>query len=337
MNSGRRNRRVVLARRPTGVPQPSDFSIDDVDIPTPAEGTFRVRNLYLSVDPAQRGWASDVSNYAQPSPIGEAMRALAVAVVEESRHPDYRPGDHLYGFFGWQTHGLAGPEAVLRRVDPELAPLSTAAGLFGISGLAAYLALVDCGSPKAGETVLVSTAAGAVGSLVGQIARNLGCRALGLTGASDKVRLCTERYGYEAAANYREDDLNAFLEATAPKGIDVFFDNTGGAILDSGLRRMAAHGRVVQCGTASIPSWDPPPTGLRQEREVLTRRLRWSGFVIFDHKDRFEDAVAVLDGWRREGRLSFDEDVTDRLEDAPAALTGLYRGENRGKRLIRLT
>lgn len=330
------NRRVVLARRPAGIPTPDDFVIDAVPLPEPGEGEFRVQNLYLSVDPAQRGWAADVANYSQPSPLGEAMRALAVSVVEQSRHPEFSPGDHLYGFFGWQTHCVALPAAVLRRVDPDLAPLSTAAGLFGINGLTAFLALTECGTPKAGETVLVSTAAGAVGSLVGQIACNLGCRPLGLTGAADKVRLCLDRYGYAAAANYREDNLDAFLAAQAPEGVDVFFDNTGGSILDGVIRRMAVHGRVVQCGTASISTWTPPPEGLRQEREVLTRRLRWSGFVIFDHKARFEDAVQALDVWRREDRILLDEDITDRLEDAPGALAGLYRGENRGKRLIQL-
>ena len=336
MTARPRNRRVVLARRPAGVPQPSDFIVDEVETSAPGEGMFRVRNLYLSIDPAQRGWASDVSNYSQPSPIGEAMRALAVGVVEESRHPEYRSGDHLYGFFGWQTRSVVGPDAVLRRVDPGVAPLSTAAGLFGINGLAAYLALTECGSPAAGETVLVSTAAGAVGSLVGQIARNLGCRPLGLTGSAEKVRLCTDRYGYAAAANYREDDLDGFLEVAAPSGIDIFFDNTGGPILDRVARRMAVKGRIIQCGTASIASWDPPPVGPRHEREVLTRRLRWSGFVVFDHKGQFEDAIAALDEWRRAGHLCLDEDITDRLEDAPSALAGLYRGDNRGKRLIRL-
>jgi NADPH-dependent curcumin reductase CurA len=331
-----RNRRVLLARRPTGIPQPSDFAIDEVDVPEVREGLFRVRNLYLSVDPAQRGWASDVSNYSNPSPIGEAMRALAVGVVEESRHPDYQPGDHLYGFFGWQTQSVVGPESILRRVDPGLAPLSTAAGLFGISGLAAYLALIECGSPKSGDAVLVTTAAGAVGSLVGQIARNLGCRPLGLTGTPEKVSLCTDRYGYVAAANYRDDDIEAFVATHAPTGLDVFFDNTGGLNLDLIIRRMAVRGRIVQCGTASVASWNPPPEGPRVEREVLTRRLRWSGFVIFDHIEQIEATVVVLNEWRRQGKLVLDEDITDHIEEAPDALAGLYRGENRGKRLIRL-
>jgi NADPH-dependent curcumin reductase CurA len=157
-----------------------------------------------------------------------------------------------------------------------------------------------------------------------------------LTGTSEKVRLCVERFGFAVAANYREDDLDAFLDREAASGLNVFFDNTGGPILDRVVRRMVVGGRIVQCGTASIASWDPPPTGPRIEREVLTRRLRWSGFVIFDHRARFEEAVRVLDDWRRQGQLTLDEDVTDRIEEAPAALAGLYRGENRGKRLIHL-
>jgi NADPH-dependent curcumin reductase CurA len=336
MTAEKTNRRVVLIRRPAGIPTPDDFAVDEAPLPAPAEGEFLVRNLYLSVDPAQRGWASDIANYSKPSPLGEAMRALAVGVVEESRNPTFVRGDHVYGFFGWQTHCAAAPEAVLRRVDPSFAPLSMAAGLFGINGLTAYLALTGCGAPAPGETVLVSTAAGAVGSLVGQIARNLGCVPIGLTGSTDKVRLCLERYGYAAAANYREDDLEGFLTKEAAAGIDVFFDNTGGPILDRVSRQMAVGGRIVQCGTASVPSWDPPPNGPRMEREVLTRRLRWSGFVVFDHRAAFDEAVSKLDGWRREGNLTLDEDISDGLETAPEALAGLYRGENRGKRLIRI-
>lgn len=331
-----RNHRVILARRPSGIPTPDDFALDVVDAPVPVEGEFLVRNLYLSIDPAQRGWAADVANYAAPSPLGEAMRALAVGVVVRSVHPDYVAGDHLYGFFGWQTLCVAKPADVLRRVNPQLAPLSNAASLFGINGLAAWLALTRCGEPMAGETVLVSTAAGAVGSIVGQIARNLGCRPIGLTGAPDKVERCIQRFGYAAAANYRTDDIAAFLDWAAEAGVDVFFDNTGGAILDAALSRMAMRGRIVQCGTASISSWTPRSTGPRVEREILVRRLRWQGFVIFDHLAEFETAVAQLDAWRRAGSLTCDEDITDDLAAAPAALAGLYRGENRGKRLIRL-
>jgi hypothetical protein len=296
-----------------------------------------VRNLYLSVDPAQRGWASDVGNYSAPSPLGEAMRALAVGVVAESRHPDFAVGDHLYGFFGWQDLCAARPADVLRPVDPDQAPLSTAAGLFGINGLAAYLALTGCGEPQPGEVVLVSTAAGAVGSIVGQIARNLGCRPIGLTGAPEKVHSCVQKFGYAAAADYKSDDVGAFLKGAAPGGVDVFLDNTGGAILDEALSHMAVRGRIVQCGTASIPGWTPKPMGPRVEREILTRRLRWQGFVIFDHVAEFEAAVVQLDAWRRSGTLCCDEDISDDLAEAPAALAGLYRGENRGKRLIRLS
>ena len=332
-----RNRRVTLVRRPSGIPTPDDFALDVVDAPVPDDGGFLVRNLYLSIDPAQRGWAADVANYATPSPLGEAMRALAVSIVTESRHPDFAVGDHLYGFFGWQDLCAANPADVLRRVDPELAPLSMAASLFGITGLAAWIALTRCGEPTVGETVLVSTAAGAVGAIVGQIARNLGCRPIGLTGAPDKVERCIQRFGYVAAANYRTDDVAAFLDRAAPAGVDVFFDNTGGPILDATLSRMATHGRIVQCGTASISSWTPRPTGPRAEREILVRRLRWQGFVVFDYLAEFQTAVAQLDAWRRAGSLTCDEDITDDLAGAPAALAGLYRGENRGKRLIRLS
>jgi NADPH-dependent curcumin reductase CurA len=336
MSMVERNPRVVLVRRPNGIPVPEDFRFEVANAPLIQDGQFLVRNLYLSVDPAQRGWASDVGNYSKPSPLGETMRALAVGVVRASRHPDYAVGDHLYGFFGWQTLCAAASDDVLRRVDPNVADLATAASLFGINGLAAYLAFINCGSPKAGETVLVSTAAGGVGSIVGQIARNLGCRVLGLTGAADKVKRCVSDYGYAAAADYKSEDVGAFLDRAAPDGVDVFFDNTGGDILDDAIPRMAVRGRIVQCGTASVASWTPRPMGPRLEREILTRRLRWEGFVIFDHKAEFETAVAQLDAWHREGRLTCDTEITDDLSEAPAALLDLYRGANRGKRLISL-
>jgi NADPH-dependent curcumin reductase CurA len=336
MQSGERNHRVTLIRRPQGVPTPDDFQLDVTDPPVLQDGEFLVRNLYLSIDPAQRGWASDVANYAGPSPLGEAMRALAVGVVRESRDPNYSAGDHLYGFLGWQTLCAAKPADILRRVDPGLAPLSTAASLFGINGLAAYLALTRCGDPNPDDVVLVSTAAGAVGSIVGQIARNLGCRPIGLTGAADKVERCLQRFGYAAAADYKLEDVGEFLSRAAPDGVDIYFDNTGGVILDTSLAHMSMGGRIVQCGTASVASWTPRPTGPRVEREILTRRLRWEGFVVFDHQAEFEAAVAHLDAWRRAGLLSCDEDITEDLAGAPAALADLYRGANRGKRLIRL-
>ena len=213
-------------------------------------------------------------------------------------------------------------------------PLRAAANLHGINGLTAYLALTELGRPKSGETLLVSTAAGGVGGFVGQIGRLLGCRTIGLTGDDAKVARCRDRYGYAEAVNYKTADLDAALKEAAPDGIDVYFDNTGGAILDTALRRMRIAGRVVQCGTASVASWIPAPAGPRNEREILTRRLVWSGFIIFDWKHLFAAAADQLATWYREGRLVSDEDVSDGIEHAPGALAEVYAGRNQGKKLI---
>jgi NADPH-dependent curcumin reductase CurA len=329
-----RNRRVLLARRPVAIPQREDFALDEAAIPHASEGGFVVRNIYLSADPAQRGWAQSAMNYAEPVALGTPMRALAVGVVVESRTPAVTEGQYLYGWFNWQDYCEARPEHILASVDPAQGPLSCHAGLLGMNGVTAYLALTSLGEPKPGEHVLVSTAAGAVGSFVGQIAGILGCRTIGLTGSDEKVQTALMRYGYHHALNYKTCDLAKALGELAPGGIDVFFDNTGGEILDGALRHMAVNGRVIQCGTAAIASWHPPPTGLRNEREVLTRRLSWRGFVIFDHLARWPEVKQKLAGWLREGRLHYDEDIDAGIEHAPDAIQQLYAGTNRGKKLI---
>lgn len=326
------NRRVLLAERPTGIPQPADFRIDAAEVPAIGEGRMLVRNIYLSVDPAQRGWAQAATNYAQPVPLGTPMRALAVGVVVESRAEGFAAGDFLYGWFHWQDYCVAEPGQVICRVDPARAPLSTGAGLFGINGLTAYLALTQAGEPRAGDVLLVSTAAGAVGSLVGQIGKILGCRTIGITGSAEKVARCRERFGYDEAFSYRDSDLDALIAGVG--GVDVYFDNTGGRILDTAIRHLRGGGRIVQCGTASIASWDPAPQGPRLEREVLMRELTWRGFVIFNHAERFAAAADQLGLWLREGRLTYDEDISDDFAVLPGAIAELYEGRNQGKRLI---
>ncbi len=328
------NRRVILDRRPSGIPEASDFRLDEAPIQPVGDGQFRVRNIYLSVDPAQRGWANEGANYADPVPLGGPMRALTVGVVVESRCAEVLEGLHLYGWFGWQDYAVVGPEAILSRIETVAAPLSAYAGVLGMNGLTAWLALTSIGRPVPGNTVLVSTAAGAVGSLVGQIARAEGCRVVGLTGDETKVELCTARFGYHAAANYKVGDLAASVAELAPDGVDVFFDNTGGSILDCVIRQMNVGGRIVQCGTASVANWTPPPSGPRNEREVLTRRLIWGGFVIFDHLAAFPEALAVLSSRVAAGTLAFEEDIRSGFEHAPGAIARLYAGENTGKSLI---
>jgi NADPH-dependent curcumin reductase CurA len=328
------NRQVILVRRPRGVPDADDFSIVESAIPEPRPGEFLVRNVYLSVDPAQRGWAADTANYSAPIALNTTMRALAVGVVVRSRLKAVPEGAHLYGWFGWQDYFCGDAGAILRYVDPKRAPLSAYAGVLGINGLTAYLAFTGLGGAQAGQTVLISTAAGSVGSLVGQIASLSGCVAVGLTGSDEKVELCLKRFGYATAFNYHTSDIAAVIAEACPKGIDIYFDNTGGTILDIALRNMALRGRIIQCGTASISSWNPPPTGVRNEREVLTRRLRWEGFVVFDHVDRFEEAGERLLEWLDQSVLNYAEEISLGIETAPGSLAGLYVGDNLGKKLI---
>lgn len=329
-----KNRRAILAKRPVGIPQAGDFQLDEIDLEPVGDGKFRVRNIYLSVDPAQRGWANEGTNYSDPVPLGSVMRALTVGIVTESRCSDVPVGLYVYGWFGWQDYAVVGPEAILTRIYEVAAPLSAYAGVLGINGLTAWLAFTQIGRPRPGDTVLVTTAAGAVGSLVGQIARSKECRVVGLTGDDAKVTVCTQRFGFDDAANYKTGDLDATIAALAPNGIDVFFDSVGGQILDSVIRQMNVGGRIVQCGTASIANWTPPPTGLRNEREVLARRLQWGGFVIFDHTAAFADALAELAPRIASGALKFEEDIQTGIEHAPGAIARLYAGENTGKSLI---
>jgi len=327
-----RNRRVLLAQRPQGIPQPADFALDEQPVPSITEGEILVRNLYLSADPAQRGWASAEANYSTPVALGGPMRALAVGVVTQSRAPTVQEGEFLYGWFGWQDYAAVTPDKIVQR-GTEAIPLSAYAGLLGINGLTAYLALTELGRPVPGDTVLVSTAGGAVGSFVGQIARNMGATPIGLTGDDAKVEACLARYGYAQAYNYKTQDWDAAL-AGIEGGVNVYFDNVGGPILDRALRRMATAGRIVQCGTASTAIWTPLPQGPRNEREIMTRRLVWSGFVVFDHVARFAAANAALVGWYKEGRMTYDEDISTGIEHAAGAIKALYDGENRGKKLI---
>ena len=330
------NRQVVLVSRPSGVAQASDFAIRTAPDPVAQPDQILVRNHFLSVEPAMRGWIADSGNYAAPVGLGEVMRALTVGEIVESRHADYRAGEIVTGWFGWQEHAAADPSAVVRRVTETDLPLSLSLGVLGINGVTAHLAFTTIGQPKPGETVLVSTAAGAVGSAVGQIARRLGCRTIGIAGGADKAALCRDQFGYDDALDYKAADFPEALAEACASGVHVYFDNTAGRISDLVYPLLALRARVVVCGTASIPSWDPWPSGPRTERHLLVKRARAEGFVIFDHVDRWDASVATLADWVRDGSLRYLEDILPGLDSCPDALAGLYRGENRGKRLIRL-
>ena len=330
------NRRIVLAVRPAGDPGPEHFRRDDAPLEALADGQFLVRNQYLSIDPAQRGWLQGGAGYSEPVPVGGVMRSLAVGAVTASRDGRYAVGDHLYGWFGWQDFCVATAERVLARVDPGNGPVRAGLGLYGIPGLTAYLALNDIGRPRPAEIVLVTTAAGAVGSVVGQLARRANCQVLGLAGSDAKAALCTAEFGYHAALNYRAGLDPQRLGQLCPDGVDVLFDNTGGEIADAVWPLLRPRGRIVQCGTAAVGAWEPPPRGPRHERLVLVRRLRHEGFIVFDHVARFPEVIAQLAALARSGALVFHEDLETGLDRAPAALAGLFRGENRGKKLVQI-
>jgi NADPH-dependent curcumin reductase len=331
------NRQVRLKSRPSGIPQADNFEIAEAPVPELAERQFLVRNDYLSVEPAMRGWVSAVANYATPVGIGEVMRSFAAGTVVASRHPGYAEGDRVMGMFGWQDYAVSDGASVTRKVKETDMPLSLSLGILGLNGITAYFGLLDLGEPRPGDTVVVSTAAGAVGSAVGQIAKLSGCRTVGLTGGPAKVKLCREQFGYDAAIDYKTGHLDEALAAACPRGVDVYFDNTAGAISDAVLRQLAIRARIVICGTASVASWDPPPMGPRVERQILVKRARMSGFLAFDYYPRYEEAVARLADWIREDRIRYLEDIVDGIESCPGAIAELYRGENLGKRLIRLT
>jgi NADPH-dependent curcumin reductase CurA len=331
-----RSRQVRLKSRPSGIPQAEHFEIVAAPVPELRDGQFLVRNEFLSVDPAMRGWVSAVANYSQPVGIGEVMRSFAAGEVIESRHPGFAVGEKVMGMLGWQEYAVTDGGQVTRKVKETDLPLSASLGVLGLNGVTAYFALLDVGQPRAGDTVAVSTAAGAVGATVGQIAKLAGCRTVGIAGGATKTALCRDAFGYDDAIDYKAADLDAALGMACPRGIDVYFDNTAGAISDAVLRHLALGARVVVCGTASVASWDPPPTGPRVERHLLVKRARMQGFIVFDYQHRYEEAVSRLADWVRAGRLRYREDILDGIEHAPGAIAGLYRGENLGKRLIQL-
>lgn len=331
------NRQVLLASRPKGIPQARHFRIVETPVPVPGPGQVLVRNVFLSVEPAMRGWVSAVANYSEPVAIGAVMRAFAAGRVAASNDPAWPVGTPVTGLFGWQDYALANAKSIQRRIDETDLPLSAALGVLGINGVTAHYGLLQLGQPRAGETVVVSTAAGAVGSCVGQIAHLHGCRTVGIAGGSAKRRLCLERFGFHSAVDYKAADFTQQLAEACSRGVDVYFDNTAGPISDAVMVHLNVGARVVVCGTASVSSWDPPPQGPRIERHLLVKRARMQGFVIFDHPEYDVQARADLATWLREGKLTYVEEVLDGIEHAPHAIAALYRGDNLGKLLIRIS
>lgn len=331
-----KNRQVLLKSRPEGIPQARHFEIVERPLPAVGPGEVLVRNAWLSVEPAMRGWVNAVGNYSEPVAVGAVMRSFCAGRVVRSGDPALPVGAWVTGLFGWQDYAAVPASAIERVVEERDLPLSTALGVMGINGVTAHFGLLELGRPRAGQTVVVSTAAGAVGSCVGQIARLMGCRAVGITGGEQKRRLCLDRFGFDAAVDYKASDFAERLAEACEGGVDIYYDNTAGAISDAVIGHLRVGARVVVCGTASVAQWDPAPLGPRVERALLVKRASMQGFVIFDHPGHYATARRDLAGWLRAGRLNYQEDVLEGIEHAPDAIAGLYRGENLGKRLIRI-
>ena len=331
------NRQVWLRSRPNGIPQARDFALREAPVPALQPGEFLIRNQYLSADPAMRGWIADKSTYWPRIEVGDTMRAFSVGEVLESSNPDYAIGERVMGIFGWQDYAVAKPLQVMRKVRESDLPLSLSLGVLGLNGMTAYFGVVDVLHPTAGETVVVSTAAGGVGSAAGQIAKIKGCRVVGVAGGAEKVRQCIEEFSYDAAIDYKSTkDPDAALARECPNGIDAFFDNTSGAIHDAVLRQINLNARIAICGTASYASWDPWNEGPRPERHLLVKRATMQGFLTTDFAARYEEAATALAGWIRAGKLKYREDLQQGIESAPGSIEKLYSGENQGKLIIQL-
>ena len=331
------NQQIRLAARPVGEPRPTDWNLITEPVPEPGPGELLVQILYLSVDPAMRGWMNATRSYIPPVEIGAVMRAAGVGWVMASRHPDFAVGDHVTGAFGVQEYCLSTGQGVTT-IDPDLAPLPVHLGALGMSGLTAYFGLRDIAKPQPGQTVVVSAAAGAVGSVAGQIAKIHGCRVIGIAGGPDKCRTVVDDFGFDAAIDYKTQDVGKSLRELAPDGVDVYFDNVGGETLDAVLTRLARGARIVICGAISQYNATEAVQGPRNYLALLTSRASMTGMVIFDYADQFPEALEALAAWRAEGSLRTIEDVaTGGVAAFPDTLLRLFRGQNTGKLVLQVT
>ena len=329
-----KNMQVLLARRPEGQVQTSDFKIVETPLPDIADGQLLVRNHYLSLDPYMRGRMNAVKSYAPSVNIGDVMVGGTVGQVLASRHAGFKVGDLVVGFLGWQLYGVSDGTALMR-IDESGIPLSAYLGVMGMPGATAYVGLLDIGQPKPGETVAVSAASGAVGSVVGQIAKIKGCRAVGIAGGPDKCAYVVEELGFDACIDYKQGRLAEDLAKAAPKGIDVYFENVGGPIFDKVLLRMNPFGRIPLCGLISQYN-AIDPYGMKNIGTLVVNRVKLQGFIVSDHLARWPEAFKDIGQWLKEGRIKYRESIAQGIENAPAAFIGLLAGKNFGKQVVKL-
>ncbi len=328
------NRQVLLRRRPAGMPTTADFSIADAPLPDPGDGEVLVRGIYLSLDPYMRGRISAARSYAKPVEIGAVIEGRVVGQVARSRDPAFHEGDYVFGGSGWQLYSTA-PGKGLLKLDPAEAPLSTALGVLGMPGLTAYVGLSEIGRPQPGETVVVSAASGAVGAVAGQLAKRAGARAVGIAGGADKCRYVETELGFDAAVDHRAADLGAALDRACPNGIDVYFENVGGAVQQAVFPRLNDFGRMVMCGMVSEYN-DVEPRPGPNLMSAVRKRLKIQGFIVGDHWRRWGEYRAMAAPLVRSGELKYREDIVNGLDHAPEAFIGLLQGRNFGKLLVQL-
>lgn len=330
------SKQILLASRPVGLPTDANFAFRDVPVAEPGEGQVVVRSLYLSVDPYMRGRMSDAKSYIAPYGLNEVITGGVVGEVVASKAEGMKAGDHVIGMLGWQTFNVVDASAV-RRIDGSLAPLSAYLSVLGLTGLTAYFGLLDIGQPKAGETVVVSGAAGAVGMMVGQIAKIQGARVVGIAGTDEKTALLTDKLGFDAAINYKTvPDLQAALAVACPNGVDVYFDNVGGAISDAVMSLLNDRARIPVCGAISSYNSTDGDLGPRVQTKLIKTRSLMKGFVLSDYADRMQEGAAELAKWLAAGRLQYEETIVEGFENVPKAFLGLFKGENVGKQLVRV-
>ncbi|WP_432719921.1 NADP-dependent oxidoreductase [Jeongeupia wiesaeckerbachi] len=334
------NHRFVLASRPKGAPTPDNFRLETETLPAPGAGELLLKTLYLSLDPYMRGRMNDGPSYAPPVAIGETMVGGTVSRVEQSNHADFKPGDLVLSFSGWQEYALSNGEG-LTKLAPELTQPSLALGVLGMPGFTAYMGLLDIGNPKPGETVVVAAASGAVGSVVGQVAKLKGARVVGIAGGADKGRYVVDELGFDACVDHRSPSFAADLAAATPDGIDVYYENVGGKVFDAVLPRLNVGARVPVCGLISHYNAESLPPGPDRTSlllgTLLTKRIRMQGFIIWhDYGHRYQEFFDAMAPWVASGKVKFREDVIDGLANAPAALIGLLEGRNFGKVVVRV-
>ena len=329
------NRQFLLAKRPVGAATRDTFTFQQVPVVQPKDGQILVKNEYLSVDPAMRGWMNEGKSYIPPVALGDVMRALGVGKVVASAHPGFAAGDYVNGALGVQDYFVGEPRGFYK-VDPKLVPLPVYLSALGMTGMTAYFALLDVGAPKAGDTVVISGAAGAVGSIAGQIAKLKGCRVVGIAGGQEKCARLVDEFGFDGTIDYKSEDVLAGLKRECPQGVDVFFDNVGGDILDAVLSRLNFKARVIICGAISQYNNKEAVKGPANYLSLLVNRARMEGFVVMDYADRYASAGQEMAGWLLKGQLKSKEHIVEGLESFPESLAKLFSGENHGKLVLKV-